>query len=136
MLVSYPFPKGNNPKVLSSYYMQLKVQYLCVTLSLLHQDQIWIYTSTQYRMVVHKQNHHSDSGKGRMENTVNHWSIGNLLGGNCDNFLPWQWMKSFGQILVLLSGRDFLNPLSFYPPSGRTPCSLSSMAISELGNNK
>lgn len=39
---------------------------------------------------------------------VSHWSIGNLLDGNCDNFLPWQWRKSFGQILVLLSGRDFL----------------------------
>lgn len=56
----------------------------------------------------HINNHHSDSGKGRMENIVSHWSIGNLLHGNHDNFLPWQWRKSFGQILVLLSVWDFL----------------------------
>lgn len=30
----------------------------------------------------------------------------------------WQWRKSFGQILVLLSGWDFLILCLPYPPSG------------------
>lgn len=86
--------------------MQLEVQFLWVTLSLL-QVQIWISASTQYKWwCINKITAVTREREGW--ETVSHWSIGNLLDGNCVNFLPWQWRKSFGQILVLQSGQDFL----------------------------
>lgn len=46
--------------------------------------------------------------KGKDEKCISNWSIGNLLDRDGEDFLPWQWRKSFGQILVLLCGWDFL----------------------------
>lgn len=133
----FPFLKGNNTKVLSSYHMWLKVHFLQVMLSLLHQVQIWISSNIQCRMVGHGQNHHNDSFKKGKDEKRSHWSIGNLLlDRNFEDFLPWHWRKSFGQILVvLLSGWDFLI-LCLFILLEVFPCPLSSMATSELGNAK
>lgn len=104
--------------------------------SLLHQVQTQISSDTQYRNVKHIQNDHNDSHsqKRRMGNVAVTWSTENQLDRNCEDFLLRQW-KSFGQILVLLSGWDFLTFFLILPLAVFS-CPLSSMATSELGNDK